>query len=436
MKKVKKILAMALATTLIASTTLLAGCSSDGEGSSGKVTIDIFQFKVEAKDAIEKAAKEYEKTHEGVTINIETVGGGTNYNPALKAKFQSGDEPTIFNIGGPQDAVDWEESLEDLTNADLTKQALDNTLGAVTKGGKIYGLPVGLEGYGFIYNKEIFTKAGLDATKIKSYADLEAACKTLDSKKADLGIESVFTLPAKEKWVTGLHASNLAFCNEFKDGTEAFNAKEITFKYADQYKKILDIQLKYALKPDGTNGSVNGVDYSTQVEKQFSLGKCAMIQQGNWVYGSVEAIDANLAKNIGLLPIPIDGVKEDCIPVGVPMYWSVNSKKTDAEKTAAKDFLNWLYTSDYGKKSIIEDFKFVPAYKGFESDSLQPSDPLAKQLAKYSSEGKTMPWVFMGYPTGWGQEKLGGSIQKYISGEFTWEQVVTQAKADWKEARK
>ena len=161
MKKVKKILAMALATTLIASTTLLGGCSSDGEGSSCKVTIDIFQFKVEAKDAIEKAAKEYEKTHEGVTINIETVGGGTNYNPALKAKFQSGDEPTIFNIGGPQDAVDWEESLEDLTSADLTKQALDNTLGAVTKGGKIYGLPVGLEGYGFIYNKERKIKSAM-----------------------------------------------------------------------------------------------------------------------------------------------------------------------------------------------------------------------------------------------------------------------------------
>ena len=433
MKKVKKVLAMALATTLIVSTTLLSGCSKDT--AAEKVTIDVFQFKVEAKDAIEKAAKEYEKTHEGVTINIQTVGGGDDYGSALKAKFQSGEEPTIFNIGGPQDTVDWAEKLEDLTSADLTKQALDNTLGAVTKDGKVYGFPLALEGYGFIYNKDIFTKAGLDVTKIKTFAELEAAVKTLDSKKKDLGIDSVFTLPGKETWVTGLHTSNLAFANEFKNGTEAFNAKEISFKYADQLKKILDIQVNYGLKPDGTNGSINGVDYSTQVEKQFSLGKCAMIQQGNWVYGSVSGIDAKLAENIGILPIPVDGIKEDCIPVGVPMYWGVNKTKTDAEKKAAKDFLNWLYTSDYGKKSIIADFKFVPAYKGYESDSLQPADPLAKQLAKYSSEGKTMPWVFMGYPTGWGQEKLGSSIQKYIAGEFTWEQVVTQAKADWKADR-
>lgn len=434
MKKVKKILAMALATTLIA--TAIVGCGKkEDKGSDEKVTIDIFQFKVEAKDAIEKAATEYQKLHENVKINIQTVGGGDDYGSALKAKFQSGEEPTIYNIGGPQDTLDWSEKLEDLTDADLTKEALDNTLGAVTKDGKVYGFPFALEGYGFIYNKNIFTAAGIDAEKIKTYAELEAAVKTLDSKKADLKIDSVFALPGKEKWVTGLHTSNLAFSNEFADGTETFNAKEISFKYADQLKKILDIQMNYAYMPDGTKPSINGVDYSTQVEKEFSLGKVAMIQQGNWVYGSVNGIDAELSENIGILPIPVDGVKEDCLPVGVPMYWAVNSTKTDAEKKAAKDFLNWLNTSEAGKKMIIEDFKFIPAYKGYDSDELQPSDPLAKTIAKYASEGKTMPWVFMGYPTGWGEEKLGGFLQKYFAGEMTWEQVIKTAQDSWKEAR-
>lgn len=436
MKKVRKLVALAVAASVMSSV-FLTGCDSSSSGSSkDDVVIDIFQYKVEAKDALESAAKEYEKTHDGVKINIETVGGGDDYGSSLKAKFQSGEEPAIYNIGGPQDTVDWMEHLEDLTDTDLAKEALDNTLGAVTVDGKVYGYPLALEGYGFIYNKEIFKKAGIDPDKITTFKDLEEAAKTLDSKKDELGIDSVFVLPAKENWVTGLHTSNVAFSNEFADGTEAFNAKEIEFKYSDQLKELLDLQVKYGYKPDGKDSSVNGVDYSTQVEKQFSLGKAAMIQQGNWIYGSIEGIDEELAENVGMLPIPLDGVKEGCIPVGVPMYWAVNSGKDDKVKEAAEDFLNWLYTSDEGKERIINDFGFIPAYNGYESEDLQPTDPLAKEIAKYSQEGNTMPWVFMGYPTGFGEDQLGASFQKYFAGELTWDEVVSQAKDNWSNSRK
>ena len=104
-------------------------------------------------------------------------------------------------------------------------------------------------------------------------------------------------------------------------------------------------------------------------------------------------------------------------------------------KKAAKDFLNWLYTSDEGKKIIIEDCGFIPAYKGYDSDALQPTDPLAKTVSKYAAEGNTLPWVFMGYPTGFGETQLGAGIQSYFAGEKTWDEVVKQAKEDWKTDR-
>lgn len=135
-----------------------------------------------------------------------------------------------------------------------------------------------------------------------------------------------------------------------------------------------------------------------------------------------------MVKNIGMLPMPLEGVKEDCIPVGVPMYWAINSSKDAAAKKTAADFLNWLYTSDRGKEMIIKDFKFIPAFKGFESENLQPADALGKDVLKYSNEGKTMPWVFIGYPTGWGQEKLGTDIQKYIAGDIALDKLVENAK--------
>ncbi|MHC1683614.1 MAG: ABC transporter substrate-binding protein [Clostridiaceae bacterium] len=436
MLKFKKGLVIAIISVMTASS-LLVGCGSKSTDDSAKqITVDVFQFKVEAKDAFEKATKEYMNKHKNVTINVQTVGGGQDYGAALRSKFASGEEPAIYNIGGPQDALDWKSKLEDLSSEPWVSQAYDGVLEGVKLDGKVLGMPFNQEGYGFIYNKNIFKKAGIDPATIKTYADLEKAVQALDVKKNDLGIESVFALPGKETWVTGLHLSNVAFSNELKDPVSTFNAKTIDFKYNEGLKKLFDLQIQYGVKPDGTNKSINSVDYSTSVEQKFALGKVAIIQQGNWVYGSVEGVDKDLAENIGILPMTIDGAKEGSIPVGVPMYWSVNSTKDDETKKAAKDFLNWLYTSDEGKEMIVNEFKFIPAFKGYDASNLQPSDPLAKDIVKYSNEGKTMPWVFMGYPTGWGQNNLGSDMQKYISGDLAWEQLVSNAKQTWADARK
>lgn len=434
MKRIKSFTALACVLTL--TTGLFAGCgSSSNGGSSKKVTVNIFQFKVEAKSALEKAVKDYESNHSNVTITVQTVGGGQDYGAALKTKFASGDEPTIYNIGGPQDVQDWKAKLEDLSDQPWVSKAYAGTLDAVKSDGKIYGLPFDMEGYGLIYNKTIFKKAGIDPSTIKKYEDLEKATQALDSKKKDLGLDAVFGTAGKETWVAGLHDSNVPLALELKDGVSAFKAKTINFTYADGFKKLLDLQNKYAYKPDGTNKSINSVDYSTQVEKLFSLSKVAMIEQGNWIYTAVSGINKDVADNMGLLPLPIDGDKADCVPIGVPMYWAVNCKKDADTKKAAKDFLNWLYTSDKGKNAIINDFKFIPALKGYDASNLQPVDPISKDLNKYSKDGKTIPWVFMGYPTGWGQNKLGTDIQKYTAGDLSWDQLVKNAKDSWSSSR-
>lgn len=410
--------------------------TAETKKTDAKVTVDIFQFKVEAKDALEKAAKEYMAKNPNVTISVQTVGGGSDYGAALRNQFASGKEPAIFNIGGRQDAKDWLAKLEDLSSVNVTTQAFSGTLDSVTIDGKVLAIPFNQEGYGLIVNKAVLEKAGINVDSLKSYKALEDAIKLLDSKKSELGLDAVIAYPTKETWVTGLHTSNVAIGQEFKSVVEAFDAPELKFTYAPQLKKIIDLQVKYGYKPSGDVKSMNSVDYATQVEKEFSMGKVAMIQQGNWAYGSIEGIDLELAKNITIIPLSLEGGKEDSIPVGVPNYWAINKDKDDNTKAAAKAFLDWLYTSPEGKKMIIEDFKFIPAYKGYEAAELQPKDPLAAAILKYSQEGKTTPWVFMGYPTGWGMDKLGANIQKYVAGEMPWDKLVEEAKTTWAEARK
>jgi len=433
--KAKKVLFSLLSIVLVLSIAL-AGCSSSNntKGSSTaepkkEVTLDVFQFKVEFKDQFEALAKKYEASHSGVKINITTVGGGEDYGAALKSKFASGKEPAIYNVGGPQDVEDWKAKLADLSDTKAASVALQGTLSGVTKDGKVLGLPYNQEGYGLIYNKTVFEKAGIDPKSITDFASLESAVKKLDTKKKELGLKAVFALPAKETWVTGLHLSNVFLSPEFdNDVMKAFSAKSVEFKYADGFKKILDLQNNYSVQPTVS------LDYSQQVEELFSLQKVAMIQQGNWAYGSIAGIDQKFAENnIGILPIPVEGYKGDSMPVGVPMYWAVNSNKDQATIKVAKDFLDWLYTSDEGKAAVINDFKFIPAYSGF--DASQIKDPLSKEIYQYASNNKTIGWVFMGYPTDWGMNVLGVEIQKYVSKNATWDEVVKAAKASWETSR-
>ncbi|HHV75085.1 MAG TPA: carbohydrate ABC transporter substrate-binding protein [Thermoanaerobacterium sp.] len=446
MRKTSKVIALFLV-LLMAFSVLITGCgnstksdqSKTSENSSAQnktettsqpVTLDIFQFKVEIKDALQNAINTYMKENPNVKINLETVGGGQDYGAALKAKFNSGSEPAIYNVGGPQDVATWKPKLADLSDTKAAKAALPGTLTGVTQDGKIYGLPFDLEGYGLIYNKQIFSKAGIDPSSIKTFDALVNAVKTLDSKKKELGIEAVFAFPAKETWVTGLHLSNAFLSPEFDgDVMKAFNSKTVEFKYGDAMKQMIDLQNKYSVQPTAS------LDYSTQVEKLFGTGKVAMIQQGNWVYPTLESLDKNFAQNdIGMLPYPVPGYKEDSYPEGVPMYWAVNSDKPADVQKAAKDFLDWLYTSDEGKQIVTQQFKFVPAYTGYNSNSI--SDPLGMQLFVAASQGKTYGWVFMGYPNNWGMNVLGADIQLYVNGSLTWDKVISHAKQAWADARK
>lgn len=422
------------ASALALSGLLLAGCGSADEGSQetaskDKVTIDIFQNKVEFKTQFEELVAQYQEENPEVKINVKTVGGGTDYAPVLKSSFSSGENIDIFNLVGPQDVIDYKDYLTDLSDTAAAEAALDGTLATVQAGEEILGLPVNQEGYGLVYNKAIFEKAGIDPSTILSYEDLENAVKTLDSKKDELELEAVFALPGKEAWVLGDHLANAFLADEFNHSvTESFNADTVKFEKGDEMKRFLDLQNDYSVQP------VLSLDYSQQVEEYFSLGRVAMIQQGNWVYASVEQMDPELAENIGILPIPVEGY-EGSIPVGVSSYWAVNGQSDDAEVQAAKDFLDWMYTSEKGKEAVLTEFKFIPAYDGY--DTAKISDPLSQDVYRYASEGKTVGWIFAGYPSNpWGTGVAGPNMQQYIDGKMTWEEVEADSIKQWEEKRK
>ncbi|MDN6577417.1 MAG: extracellular solute-binding protein, partial [Lactiplantibacillus plantarum] len=248
-----------------------------------------------------------------------------------------------------------------------------------------------------------------------------------DSQKSKLGIKGVFALPGKETWILSDHLANLYVGQQFKgNALKMYNSKSMKFTANKEMKDMIDLQKQYSVGP------VMQLDYSAQVNQNFSQGKVAMIQQGDWIYPTVEQIDKKFAQNdIGMIPIPVKGY-ENKLPVGTSLYWGVNKNKSQAEQKAAKDFLDWMYTSKEGKKLVVNKLHFVPAYKGYSN--MKMKDALSQVVFKYSKQNKTIGWAFPAYTgTSWDPNTFQPNLQKYLSGKQSWTTTVNNSIKGWNE---
>lgn len=382
------------------------------EASGEKKVLKVFQFKVEIADALSRLEKDYEKEFPHIDLQFETVGGGADYGAALKAKFASGEEPDLFNNGGWNEAVVWQDKLEDLSNEPWVANLVEATKQQITLDGKLLGMPMNTEGYGYQYNKGLFEQAGITEVPTTLTGLRDAAAKLQEA-----GI-TPFQNGYGEWWVLGNHFFNgalakqpdpTAFIEGIKDGSQTFAGNAIF----QDWVNLLDATIEFGQKNPLTT------DYNTQVT-EFAAGGAAMTQQGNWTQVQIDGVNPEL--NLAFLPMPIndDAALNDNIFVGVPNNWVVN--KNSAVKQEAKDFLNWLVTSDVGKRYIIEEFKFIPAFTNIPFTNEQLGD-LAASISEYSNAGKTLPWVWAMLPDGSTQE-IGASIQAYIGNKLSKEELL------------
>lgn len=423
----KKNVIKGLSTVLLAGG-LLAGCSSNSSGGNGDIVVDVFNIKVETKDQLEAMIEKYESEHENVDIRLTTVGGGQDAASALQAKFSSNEDPAIFLLGGLSDVEKYQNYLLDVSDMESAKAAIEGTLQGSTVDGTPYGIPLNIEGFGWMINKDIFESAGVDPASIASYDDFVKAVETIDSQKKELGLEAVFGYSGKEDWVTS-QFSNHFTAPEFENDLQvAYEAGELTFKYGDRMKEYTDLLNKYNVQP------ILSLDYSTSVEELFTNNKVAIIHQGNWIVPSLDGIDPEFSKEkLGILPLFVDSDNEGYISAGPSWFWGINKEQDEEVVEASKDFIDWMYTSDYGKQQIVEEFKYIPAHEGYEIDNI--TDPVSKEVYQMLLDGKSRVWAHNQYPNGFSTTALFPEYQKYLNGDISWEDLEKTASAKFTEMR-
>ncbi len=438
--KMKKVIALGLALAMTAG--LVVGCGSNKSESSSKKEASVYylNFKPEVAEVWEKIAKEYTK-ETGVDVKVVTAASGT-YESTLKSEVAKKNPPTLFQINGPVGYQSWKDYCMDLSDTELYKNLTDQDM-AVKDGDGVYGIPYVVEGYGIIYNDAIMQKyfaladksVNISSTEeITDFNTLKAVVEDMTAKKDQLGIEGVFSstsFAAGEDWRWQTHLANVPVYYEYQED-KTTDKKDLAFTYNKNYKNIFDLYLNNSCTEPGLVGSKTVEDSMAE----FALGKTAMVQNGNWGWGQVNGVDGNTVKaeDVKFLPIytGMDKDAEQGLCIGTENYFCVNSKVSEEQQKAAIDFVNWVFTSDTGKKHVTEDLGFIAPFKSF-TDAEQPKDPLAQEVVKYMNDSnkKSVSWNFTSFPSQTFKDNFGASLLEYAQGNKDWDAVVKDMTADW-----
>lgn len=434
----RKVIATLLAATMVMS---LAACGGGGDngssggdagdsgsssesdsGSSGGGSGDSIRLvngKIEIDSQLKKLAEMY-KEETGVTVEIESMGGGIDIQGTLKGYYQADNMPDIFVNGGSTDFGNWEGMLEDMSGeawaSDTDAAYVDEEYGTI-------GFPYTVEAVGLAYNADILEKAEIDPATLTSPGKIEEAFKTLDSKKADLGLDAVVGYCAEATnlyWSTGNHL----FANYIDGGLDRDDTTYIDMlndggkvdkDRLTDFAKFVGLLNQYsdpALLVSGT--------YDQQI-LNFASGKYAFVTQGSWIGSTMTGDDAEAYEaagnfKVGMVPYAFeDGM--DTILTNSPSWWSVFS---DGNAEAAKAFLQWC-SEDKAQQVLVEEAGFISPYN---SCKYVANDPFAQTIVDYQTAGKTSGWHWLGMKEGLAQNYTGQVFSDYAAGNLDTDKFV------------
>ena len=369
-------------------------------------------------------SREYEKLHPGVKVELiqesdDSVKGKTktlvasnslpdiyfSWTGSWGANFVRGNRAVdLTRVIGPDTA--WGKTL--------TPAAVQ----AFQYNGKYYGIPLYLDAKFMGYDKQLFSKLGVDAPK--TFDELLSACDAL--RKADM---TPISFGNKEAWPAVHYVGQLLAYDVPKETLER-DFDPGTAEYSDpgyvaalnQYKQLVDRCM------DGA--SANGTSYASAFQA-FSNAKSAMY------YQEIIEFDQSTAPNSALktsdfgffvLPVPA-GAKGDPKAVeGAPEGYMISSASDNIP--LAIDFMKFVTSEDNGKVLSAPPYGQPSATIGGASESdMNPA--IVAGLKDIAAASYLMPWLDTVNPPRVASAWL-SSLQALTSGSMSPEQVMDQVR--------
>lgn len=333
----------------------LAGCSSPSTGTTdGKVSIQIGDRpsadRPEDRAYFDKRVEAFEQANPDIDLEPVETGYDASTFQALAA---GGSLPTVMSVPLTEPAgLIKRGQAADLTDALQAEGLLDSLNPTVLKlaensDGRAFAIPTNAYSFGLVYNRALFTQAGLDPDSPPTTWDqVRAAAKKIHDATGAAGF-SVLTTANTGGWQFSGMTYSFGGTVENEDGSKAtFDDKPST----QALQLISDMRWKDGTMPENTL-----YDIPTQGQ-DFAAGKIGMIIGASDSYYNIVQNLKLPAENFGIGGMPQLKGTEGTLGGGTVQI--VDPKASAEQKTAAVKWVKFFYLQRFlDETTAVEDAK-------------------------------------------------------------------------------
>lgn len=333
--KYRKHLALLIAGALAIGTLTGCGSSSSGDSESGKEsnsgnkTLTVLTHRTDMDAVFKTYKEEFEKSHEGVTINFENVN---DYQNTISTRMGTEDYGDVLMMPANISKIQYKDFYEPMGTYDELKDKygyLDNA----NVDGTVYGLATGANAIGFVYNEEVFKNAGITETP-KTSEEYIAALKAIKEKTDAIpyytNYHDSWPLTNFSNSIEIGMAGDTDYMNKLVYNKNEFLKGSATY---DSLKLLYDAVKEGLVEEDPMTS-----DWETS-KQLMADGKIGVMCLGSWAVGQIKDL-SKTPENIKFMAAPAVHDGKQMIQISPDYYMGVNVHSKNKE--IAKEFVKYF----------------------------------------------------------------------------------------------
>ncbi len=371
---------------------LLTGCGA-GADNSGKIEIELVQYKPEAVAVFEKLEEEFNQTHDNIHLTIESPNDATTI---LKTRFIREDYPDIIGIGGD---INFSYFIDSNILADVSDypglasikpayvEILEGLEFVPTEG--TYGVPYVANAAGVLYNRAMFQEHGWEIPT--TWDEFISLCEEIQAA----GIQPLY-FGFKDTWTCLAPWNALAVDLAPADVCKQVNRGETNF--TTEYREIAEKMLQ--LLQYGEDGPF-AYGYNDACTA-FANGESAMFTIGSYAVSQIKSVNPDMDIDSFVMP-GNDNADGNVLNSGVDLQFCV--MEACENKEAAYEVLDFLLSHE-SVQFYLDDQNAVPCKdEEFELASMLDG------MKEYITAGKMSDYQDHYYPS---EMAVDAQIQTYL----------------------